>query len=46
MEPNKPTDTQEEPKDLYTPGQQVFLRLLQWSAYVTAFVAMLYVMHT
>lgn len=46
MEPNKPVDMPEETKEIYTPGQQVILKLLQWAAWTAAFVAILNIMHS
>ena len=46
LEPNKPMDESKETTESFTPGQQAFLGFLQWGAWTTAFVALLYVMHS
>ena len=36
----------EETKEIYAPGQQAILKLLQWGAWTAAFVAILNIMHS
>jgi hypothetical protein len=46
MEPNKPADMPEESGEIYTPGQRAILQILRWGAWIAAFMAMFYIMHT
>lgn len=45
MAANKSAVPEENNVPEYTHGQQAVLKLLQWAAWMAAFVAMLYVMH-
>lgn len=46
MESDKRVDVPDEAEQIYTPGQQVILKLLQWGAWTAIIMVMLYVMHS
>lgn len=46
MEPDKQADVPEENGDTYTPLQRFALKIMRWGAWISAFVAMMIVMHS